>query len=335
MAINYRLEAPPILKEFLMFHEETENHSQRTVDEYFLDLRMFFRFMKIQKQLIESDIPFDEISIRDITLDFVKSITRSDIYDFLSYLNRDREVRPDSGEVGLEASSRSRKLATLRSFYDYLVVKREYMTSNPVAGIPSPRLQKSLPRYLTEDECYRLLAAVDGRYAQRDYCILIFFLNCGMRVSELVGINLLDIQGDALRLLGKGNKERIVYLNDACLSALRDYLVVRNTNNTPDKAKNALFLSQKGGRMSVDAVQRMLNKYLLKAGLDPSLYSPHKLRHTAATLMLKTGVDVRTLQELLGHANLNTTQIYTHIDNEGLRVAAEANPLSKLKKEDL
>jgi site-specific recombinase XerD len=318
-----------------MYHEETENHSPKTIDEYFLDLRMFFRFMKIQKQQVSEDVPFDEIPIHDIDLAFVKEITRTDIYDFFSYLNRDRESHPERGEVGLEASSRSRKLATLRSFFDFLVVKREYLTTNPVSGIPSPRLRKGLPRYLTEEECYRLLSAVDGRYAARDYCILVLFLNCGMRVSELVGINLLDIQGDTLRLLGKGNKERVVYLNQACLSAIRDYLAVRNDSNASEKDKNALFLSQKNGRMSVDAVQRMLNKYLLKAGLDPKLYSPHKLRHTAATLMLKNGVDVRTLQELLGHANLNTTQIYTHIDNSELRIAAEANPLSNLKKEDL
>lgn len=328
--INYRYEAPELVREFLNFYE-TQNYSINTVNEYYLDLRVFFRFMELQKQAVDADVPFDEISIRHIDLDFIKSITRLDIYDYLDFMRRDREW-DDRGDTGLEASSLSRKLATLRSFFKFLVIDKELLSVNPTDGVPTPRLKKSLPHYLTLDECYRLLAAVDGRHQERDYCILVLFLNCGMRVSELVGIELSDIQGEVLRLRGKGNKERIVYLNNACLHALDDYLIKRNADKATPKDKNALFLSQKGSRMSVDAVQQMLNKYLLKAGLDPKLYSPHKLRHTAATLMLQNGVDIRTLQELLGHANLSTTQIYTHIDNEGLRIAAQANPLGKLKK---
>lgn len=330
--LNYRSEAPALVREFLNFYE-TQNYSVRTIDEYYLDLRVFFRFMKIQKHaLTDPDIPFEEIPIRDIDLAFIEDITRLDIYDYLDYMRRDRELDAQ-GDVGLEASSLSRKLATLRAFFKFLVVHKEVLDSNPTDGIPTPRLKKSIPHYLTEDECYRLLSAVGGRHAERDYCILIFFLNCGMRVSELVGINLPDIQGETLRLRGKGNKERIVYLNEACLDALQKYLAVRNDEKVPQKDKNALFLTQKSSRMSVDAVQDMLDKYLTKSGLDPKLYSPHKLRHTAATLMLQNGVDVRTLQEVLGHANLSTTQIYTHIDNEGLRTAALANPLGKVKKD--
>ncbi|MCD8145526.1 MAG: tyrosine recombinase XerC [Oscillospiraceae bacterium] len=328
--LNYRTEAPSLVREFLNFYE-TQNYSINTINEYYLDLRVFFRFMKIQKQMVDSEIPFDEIPIRDIDLAFIQSITRLDIYDYLDYMRRDREW-DEKGDIGLAASSLSRKLATLRSFFKFLVIDKEVLTVNPTDGVPTPRLKKSLPHYLTLEECYRLLASVDGRHAERDYCILVLFLNCGMRVSELVGINLSDIQGEVLRLRGKGNKERIVYLNDACIRAINDYLVVRNAKNVAPRDKNALFLSQKASRMSVDAVQDMLNKYLLKAGLDPKLYSPHKLRHTAATLMLQNGVDIRTLQEVLGHANLSTTQIYTHIDNEGLRVAAQANPLGKLKE---
>jgi site-specific recombinase XerD len=331
--LNYRSEAPALVREFLNFYE-TQNYSVNTIDEYYLDLRVFFRFMKIQKQaIIDPELPFDEIPIRDVDLHFIQSITRLDIYDYLDYMRRDREL-DDQGDVGMAASSLSRKLATLRAFFKFLVVDKELLSVNPTDGIPTPRLKKALPHYLTEDEALRLLSSVEGRHAERDYCILIFFLNCGMRVSELVGINLPDIQGETLRLRGKGNKERIVYLNEACLTALREYLVVRNDEKVPTKDKNALFLTQKSTRMSVDAVQDMLNKYLQKSGLDPKLYSPHKLRHTAATLMLQNGVDIRTLQELLGHANLSTTQIYTHIDNEGLRTAALANPLSKVKKHD-
>lgn len=331
--LNYRLEAPALVREFLSFYE-TQNYSVNTIDEYYLDLRVFFRFMKIQKQKVDPEVPFEEIPICDVDLDFIRSISRLDIYDYLDYMRRDRELDAN-GDVGMEATSLSRKLSTLRAFFKFLVVDKEILTVNPTDGIPTPRLRKSLPRYLTVEECYRLLSSVSGRHAERDYCILIFFLNCGMRVSELVGINLPDIQDDALRLRGKGNKERIVYLNEACKRALQDYLAVRNDEKVPQKDKSALFLTQKSSRMSVDAVQDMVDKYLLKSGLDPKLYSPHKLRHTAATLMLQNGVDIRTLQEVLGHANLNTTQIYTHIDNEGLRTAAQANPLGKLKKEDL
>ncbi len=331
--LNYRSEAPTLVREFLNFYE-TQNYSLSTIDEYYLDLRVFFRFMKIQKQKVGADIPFDEIPIRDINLEFIRDISRLDIYDYLDYMRRDREL-DSNGDVGMAASSLSRKLSTLRAFFKFLVIDKEVLTVNPTDGVPTPRLKKSLPHYLTVEECYRLLSSVSGRHAERDYCILIFFLNCGMRVSELVGINLPDIQGETLRLHGKGNKERIVYLNEACKRALQDYLAVRNDKGVPQKDKNALFLTQKSSRMSVDAVQDMLDKYLRKSGLDPKLYSPHKLRHTAATLMLQNGVDIRTLQEVLGHANLSTTQIYTHIDNEGLRIAAQANPLGKLKKEDL
>lgn len=330
---NYRSETPELVREFLNFYE-TQNYSVNTIDEYYLDLRIFFRFMKIQKQKADADVPFDEIPIRDVDLEFIRNISRLDLYDFLDYMRRDREI--DSlGDVGMAATSLSRKLSTLRSFFKFLVVHKEVLTVNPTDGIPTPRLKKSLPHYLTVEECYRLLSSVSGRHAERDYCILILFLNCGMRVSELVGINLPDIQGEMLWLHGKGKKERIVYLNEACKKALQDYLAIRNDEKVPQKDKNALFLTQKSSRMSVDAVQDMLDKYLKKSGLDPKLYSPHKLRHTAATLMLQNGVDIRTLQEILGHDNLNTTQIYTHIDNEGLHTAALANPLGKLKREDL
>ncbi len=331
--LNYRQEAPELVREFLNFYE-TQNYSINTIDEYYLDLRVFFRFMKIQKQAVDADVPFEEIPIKDIRLDFIRDISRLDIYDYLDYMRRDRVLNSD-GSVGMSASSLSRKLSTLRAFFKFLVVDKEVLTVNPTDGVPTPRLKKTLPHYLTVEECYRLLSSVSGRHAERDYCILILFLNCGMRVSELVGINLPDIQGETLRLRGKGGKERMVYLNEACQRAIRDYLPVRNDKSVPQKDKNALFLTQKSSRMSVDAVQDMLDKYLMKSGLDPKLYSPHKLRHTAATLMLQNGVDIRTLQEVLGHANLNTTQIYTHIDNEGLRTASLANPLAKLKKEDL
>ena len=229
----------------------------------------------------------------------------------------------------MNTASRARKLATIRSFYNYLTNKVHLIRENPVKDIDSPKLKKNLPKYLTLDESVHLLDSVDGKNQERDYCILTLFLNCGLRISELVGLNLRDIQGDALRVLGKGNKVRILYLNDACQDALRRYLAVRRPIAGRDE--NALFLSSQNRRISRSMVHTMVKKRLSEAGIDESEYSSHKLRHTAATLMLQNGVDVRAVQEVLGHDHLNTTQIYTHIDNESLRVAAKANPLSHMK----
>ena len=218
-------------------------------------------------------------------------------------------------------------ITSLKGFYKYLTVKTKQLTYDPVLNLDTPKLQKALPHYLTLEESQRLLSAVDGKNKQRDYCILCLFLNCGLRISEMVGLNLTDIRQDCLLIHGKGSKERIVYLNDACVQALNDWLAIRKDIATTDK--NAVFLSARRKRVSVDAIQVMVHKTLLKAGLDANAISPHKLRHTAATLMLQGGVDVRTLQELLGHENLNTTQIYTHIANAELKKAASANPLAE------
>jgi len=329
---NYRNEAPEILRDFLSYHETIKSHSPRTVDEYYLDLRNFFRYLKQVRDPALKDCALDEISIRDVDLEFVKKVTLTDIYDYMTYLSRDRAQHHNSrnSDYGLNAASRARKIATIRSFYNYLVNKVHLLDQNPVKDIDSPKLRKSLPKYLTLDESIQLLDSVDGKHQERDYCILTLFLNCGLRISELVGLNLNDIQDDALRVLGKGNKVRIVYLNDACKQALSQYLAVRRPIVGRDK--NALFLSARNERISRSGVHALVKKHLTEAGLDSSQYSSHKLRHTAATLMLQNGVDVKAVQEVLGHDHLNTTEIYTHIDNEALRIAAKANPLSRMKK---
>lgn len=328
---NYRTEAPPILRDFLAYHETVKAHSRRTVDEYFLDLRNFFRYLKQIRNPSLLNLALDEIDIMDIDLEFVSSVTLTDIYGYMTYLSRDRIQHQNSqvSDYGLNTASRARKLATIRSFYNYLTNKVHLIHENPVKDIDSPKLKKSLPKYLTLDESVQLLNSVDGENQERDYCILTLFLNCGLRISELVGLNLRDIQGDALRVLGKGNKVRILYLNDACQDALKRYLSVRRPIAGRDA--DALFLSSRNERVSRSTVHAMVKKRLSAAGIDESEYSSHKLRHTAATLMLQNGVDVRAVQEVLGHDHLNTTQIYTHIDNESLRIAAKANPLSHIK----
>lgn len=329
---NYRTEAPEILRDFLAYHETIKAHSPRTVDEYYLDLRNFFRYLKRVRDPDLQDKELDEISIQDVDLDFVKKVTLTDIYDYMTYLSRDRVRNSNSrdAEYGLNAASRARKIATIRSFYHYLTNKVHLIDQNPVKDIDSPKLKKNLPKYLTLDESVQLLESVEGKNQERDYCILTLFLNCGLRISELVGLNLNDIQDDALRILGKGNKVRIVYLNEACKQALEQYLAVRRPITGRDK--NALFLSTRNERISRSGVHALVKKHLSEAGLDATQYSSHKLRHTAATLMLQNGVDVKAVQEVLGHDHLNTTEIYTHIDNDALRVAAKANPLSHMKK---
>ena len=329
--MNQYSDAPQVLREFLSYHETIKGQSARTINEYYLDLRMFLRFMKLIKNEMPYSTPLEDISIRDIDLEFIKTITITDIFDYLSYLANDRSSEA-SGSPGIGAAARARKLSAIKSFYKYLTVRTKQLTENPVKDIEYPKIRKSLPRYLTLEESKRLLAAVEGPNAKRDYTILMLFLNCGIRRSELVGLNLTNVYEDRIRVIGKGNKERIVYFGSACRAAIEAYLPERNKKVLSDN--KALFGSRDNNRISVTAVHRLVKKYMLLAGLDPSQYSAHKLRHTAATLMVSNGVDIKTVQEVLGHEHLNTTEIYTHIENTELKIAAEANPLSHLTPEE-
>lgn len=315
-------DSPQILRDFLNYHETIKGQSQLTISEYHLDLRMFLRFIRLMRCDMPIHTDLDDIPIKDIDINFIQTITTSDVFDFLSYLSSERS------DDGLTPVSRARKLSSIKSFFKYLTVRTKQLTENPVAELEYPKLRKSLPRYLKMDQAAALLSSVSGPNQKRDYAILMLFLNCGIRRSELVSLNLTDIYEDRIRVVGKGNKERIVYFGSACRKAIDIYLVERNKKVLSDN--KALFGSRDGNRISVTAVHRLVKKHLLAAGLDATQFSAHKLRHTAATMMLSGGVDVKTVQEVLGHENLNTTQIYTHIENTELKIAAEANPLSKL-----
>ncbi len=323
-------DCPQILRDFLTYHETIKGQSPKTVSEYYLDLRMFFRFMKLMRGDMPVHTRLDEIDIQDVDLDFVRSITTSEIFDFLAYLANDRVPNPDApySESGIAPVSRARKLSAIKSFYKYLTVRTKQLQENPVAELEYPKLRKSLPKYLNLDQCAALLGSVSGPNEKRDYAILMLFLNCGIRRSELVDLNLTDVYEDRIRVIGKGNKERFVYFGSSCRKAIDDYLTERKQKVLTDN--RALFGSRDGNRISVSAVHRLVKKALLKAGLNPDEFSAHKLRHTAATMMLSSGVDVKTVQEVLGHENLNTTQIYTHIESTELKIAAEANPISHL-----
>lgn len=322
-------ECPQILREFLSYHENIKGQSKRTVSEYYLDLRMFLRFIRLMRNELPYNTPLEDIPIKDIDADFVRSVTAAEVFDFLSYLANDRLPEGSGADAGIGTAARARKLSALKSFYHYCTVSTKQFTENPVKDIELPKIRKALPKYLSLEESMALLKSVSGPNQARDFAILMLFLNCGIRRSELVGLNLTDIYEDRIRVVGKGNKERIVYMGASCRKAIDHYLVERNKIILSDN--KALFGSRDKNRISVSAVHRLVKKHLLEAGLDATQFSAHKLRHTAATLMLSNGVDLKTLQEVLGHDNLNTTQIYTHIESTELKIAAEANPLSKLK----
>ena len=318
---------PDILMEFLEYHSTVRGHSDRTIAAYYTDLKILFRYLKIRRRLVPRDTPFHEIDITDVDLDFIRATKIEELYRYQSF-------SPESAQT-LSAASRCRRTSSVKSFFNYLCNKRHLLERNVTQELDMPKRQASLPRYLEEPDCEKLLNVCDGPYGERDYCILMLFMSCGLRVSELVGLNVTDVYDDHLRVLGKGNKERVVFFGEGCREAIDDYLMTRNVENVDEKDKNALFISQKNCRFGVRGVQQMLDKKLKMAGLDASRYSPHKLRHTAATLMLKNGVDTRALQEVLGHSNLNTTQIYTHLDNAALHEAAMANPIGRKHKSEI
>lgn len=315
-------DAPYYLKDFITYMETIKGKSEKTVDEYFLDLRTFLRYMKVLKGQAKID-EFDSISISDIPIEFIREITLHDLYEYLSYTLKERLNN---------ASSRARKVSSIKSFFKYLLNKAKLISFNPAAELDAPKKPKTLPKYLTLDESKKLLESVDGTYKYRDYAIITIFLNCGLRLSEMAGINLRDIHEDKLTVFGKGAKERTVYLNTACTKAIKEYLEKeRPKDGIKSPHKDALFISRLNKRISVKTIQYVVKKHLDAAGLDTSKYSVHKLRHTAATLMYRYGhVDVRVLQEILGHTDLSTTQIYTHLDDEQLRNASKANPLSDI-----
>ncbi len=323
MAVSFRDEAPQVIKEYLFYLETIKIKSKKTVDEYFIDLRTFFRYLKKSRKLVSDDTEFENIKIDDVDIDLIKSVTLNDAYEYMDYLYRERNN---------QSAARARKCSSLKGFFDYLFSKKHLISSNPIAQLEVPKRKKALPKYLTLEQSIELLNAVEGKYKERDYAIITLFLNCGLRVSEMSGLNYTDLRNDnTMRVVGKGNKERVVYLNSACIDAINDYMRVRPVDGVKDK--KALFISRNSQRMSVKTIQAMVYKYLAKIGLDAQGYSCHKLRHTAATLMYQHGgVDVRVLKEVLGHENLGTTEIYTHLSSEQMKNAADSNPLSKVKK---
>lgn len=325
---------PEPLITFAGYKSSIQNCSKLTVNEYINDLVLFFRFIIVSRSGKNPEkTEMKEVSIAPLDYELASSVRTDEIYAYMLYLSQGR---------GNGVRIRARRLSAIKAFYKYHTVKSRKIADNPAKDIDSPNIKPALPKYLSLEESVKLLESVpkDSPNYERDYCILTLFLNCGMRLSELVGINLSDIESDMSKLVvtGKGNKMRVIYLNTACKRAIADYLAVRQSNATkygqPIIDKNALFLSSRRTRISNQMVQTLVYGYLDAAGLGGRGLSVHKLRHTAATLMYGDGegVDILTLQSILGHEQLTTTQMYTHLSNKKLEEAAEMNPLARIKK---
>ncbi len=316
-------DAPPLIKDYINYIRTVKGKTDKTADNYFRDLHLFFRFIKFHKGLVDKIETIEEINIDDINYDLLKSITFDDVNEFIYYLHSERNNNE---------KSRARRISTLKSFFRFYTNNKAIITINPVEELESPKIRKSLPKYLSLEESLKLLNSVDGQFKERNYAIITLFLNCGLRLSELCAININDLNFDErlFKVRGKGNKERIVYLNDACINALTDYLKIRLAATSTEK--QALFISRNDKRISPRSVELMVENTLKKAGLYGQGYTVHKLRHTAATLMYQHGnVDIRVLQQVLGHENLGTTEIYTHLSNAQIKKASESNPLANLK----
>ena len=324
MKLEVLQNCPVVIRDFLTYNETIKGKSSRSVEGYYLDLQTFFRYMLTARGMADKNTPFEEIDISPVDIELIKTVTLSDLYSFLVYCKNERGNNP---------ATRARKTSTLKIFFRYLCEQTHRLETNPTLMLDSPKVKQSLPKHLTLEDSLELLNSVDGANQKRDFCILTLFLNCGLRLAELCSLNVSDIKPDGtMTVTGKGNKERLVYLNDACMTAVNEYLAVRPSENLPYTQKNALFISRNHRRISPKTVQHIVKTYLEKAGLGGQGFSTHKLRHTAATLMYQHGkVDIRVLKDILGHSNLGTTQIYTHVSDSQIKNAIDSNPLSNVQ----
>lgn len=317
---------PDFVNSFLDYTITILNKSPNTVKEYNYDIANFLKYIKKQFKLTD-EADLKEIKIKDMDISILKKITLQDIHGYISYMAIDLKSSP---------ATRARKISAIRVFFKYLTSKAKIIDVNPAQDLETPKLGKRMPRYLSLEESKKLLNVSQDdtdRNSIRDHAIITLFLNCGMRLSELVGINIsnIDFSESRMTVIGKGNKERTIYLNKACMNALKDYLSIRPHDKVKNDSRDALFLSERKERISNRTVQNIVKNELARAGLDTTKYSVHKLRHTAATLMYQYGdVDIRALQELLGHESISTTEIYTHVNDERVRNAVENNPLANL-----
>lgn len=324
MKKKYTDDCPEYLASFLAYLRGVQDRAERTEEAYYIDLRTFLRYLKVKNKLCGAETEWADISIADVPFELIKKFTLGEAHQYLYFLRSDRNN---------SSATRARKASALKRFYYYLNVKAEMpyrIAENPVEHLDTPRIKNKQPRFLTLDQSLQMLSSIESKNRERDYCIICLFLNCGMRLSELVGLNLIDYSEEnrTLRLFGKGSKERIVYLNNACISALNDYLVIRRSVTSEEKA---MFLSARETRITRRRVQQIVEEMLERAGLSNLGITTHKLRHTAATLMYQHGgVDTLVLRDVLGHKSIATTEIYTHLSSESLKEAADSSPLANV-----
>ncbi len=326
MKDEYKKDCPEYLADYLTYLKVVQDRTDRTEEAYYIDLRTFLRYLLVKHGDVPDGTDWKEISIKDVPFDYVRAFTLSDAHRYLYFLREER---------GNSSATRARKASALKRFYFYLHVKANRLPENPLEYLEMPRIKNKEPKFLTLEQSLQMLRSIDSKHRERDYCIICLFLNCGMRLSELVGLDLKDYSREnrTLRLFGKGRKERIVYLNDACIEALESYLEVRRAAPVAESAKNAMFLSTRHTRITTRRVQQIVEEMLQRAGLSNLGISTHKLRHTAATLMYQHGgVDTLVLRDVLGHKSIATTEIYTHLGNESLKQAAESSPLANVKQ---
>jgi site-specific recombinase XerD len=310
---------PPLVLEYIRYLDVVKNKSPLTVSEYASDIRTFFRYLLKSRGIVPDEVPYNKVDISKVDIGLMKTVTLNDAYAFLSYCRSDRDN---------SVATRARKAVAIKRFFRYISVQMKLLDENPLQELDSPKLKKSLPKYLTLEQSLDLLGCIDGKNKERDYCIITLFLNCGLRLAELVSLNYNCVRTDnTMKVTGKGNKERIVYLNDACVKAIKRYMAVRPVDGVKDR--NALFISRNMRRINPRTVENIVKRFLEKSGLGGQGFSVHKLRHTAATLMYQHGdVDILLIKEILGHENLSTTEIYTHIVDSQLKNAVDKNPLS-------
>ena len=322
MKSEYLDDCPYYLNDFLTYMKVVKDRGERTVEAYYIDIRTFLRYLHIKHRTSKNE-DFSQIAINDTPLEWVESFSLNDAYVYLGYLSQQRNN---------SVTTRARKCSALKQFYSYLHKKAALINNDPMVDLELPRIKQSLPKYLTTDQSLQLLKNVESKHKQRDFCMLVLFLTCGMRLSELVGLDLNDYSKEnrTLRLFGKGRKERIVYLNDVCIDALEDYI----KNYRPNVDEKAIFLSANKTRINKRRVQQIVEEQLKLAGLSNLGITTHKLRHSAATMMYKNGVDTLVLKEVLGHKSIATTEIYTHISNSELQKAAESSPIAGLKNDN-
>ena len=302
------LDIPDDVVDYLHYLDFVKLRSPRTVNGYYLDLRGFFRYMMQRWQRMADDTPPEEIDLTGITTADIRTITKHDIFDFLDHAR--------SADNGPKA--RARKLSALKGFFNYMCTQVNRLPANPTENISLGSPARALPKYLTRDEAVTLLSNIQSDFYERDYCILTLFLNCGMRLAELVTIDMGDFRDDTIRIVGKGSKERLVPITDSAITELQAWFKDRSLLKIKPGEEDYVFLNRRGHHLTRTMILIMVKKQALMAGIMKTI-SPHTLRHSFATALLRGGADLRVIQELLGHADIGTTEIYTHLDDESLR----------------